>query len=61
MTKVTAAFLALAFSAAIPGMALADCPGHNMTTTSNPATVVDGSGTTAVPPATPIPATQAGG
>lgn len=59
MTKVTAAFLALAFAAAVPGMALADCPGH-MKTADTPATVVDGSGTI-VPPSTPMPAPQTGG
>jgi hypothetical protein len=59
MKKVTAAFLALAFAATVPGMALAECAGH-MKTTSTPATVVDGSGTT-VPPMTPVPAGQTGG
>lgn len=55
MTRLTAAFLALVFTAAVPGLALADCPGH-MKTTSTPATVVDGSGATTVPPMTPAPA-----
>ena len=60
MTKLTAAVLALAFTAAVPGIALADCAGH-MKTTSTPATVVDGSGTTTVPPMTPVPDGQSGG
>lgn len=60
MKKVTAAFLALAFAATVPGMALADCAGH-MKTTSTPATIVDGSGTTTLPPMTPVPEGQSGG
>ncbi len=59
MTRLTATFLALAFTAAVPGMALADCAGH-MKTTGAPATVVDGSGTTTVPPMTPTPAPAGG-
>src|SRR3546814_5886018 len=31
MTRLTAAFLALAFTAAAPGLALADCAGHMKT------------------------------
>jgi hypothetical protein len=59
MTKVTAAFLAVAFAAAVPSMAWADCAGH-MKTASTPATVADGTGT-ATPPSTPIPTDQSGG
>lgn len=59
MIKTTAAFLAVAFAAAVPGAAWADCAGH-MKTASTPATVADGSGTT-TPPVTPIPTDQSGG
>jgi len=60
MTKATAAFLAVAFAAAVPGLAWADCAGH-MKTASTPATVADGSGTT-TPPVTPVPTPdQSGG
>ena len=60
MTKMTAAFLALAFATAVPGMAWADCAGH-MKTATTPVTTADGSGTTP-PPVTPAPtADQSGG
>lgn len=59
MTRLTAAILAVAFTAAVPGMALADCAGH-MKTATNPATIVDGSGST-LPPMTPAPDGKVGG
>lgn len=57
MIKATAAFLAVAFAAAVPGIAWADCAGHMETASTSP-TVADGSAT---PPATPIPTKPAGG
>lgn len=59
MTRVTAAILALAFTAAVPGLALADCAGH-METATAPTTTVDAGGSSTAP-ITPIPTTKTGG
>lgn len=62
MSKLTTLTLAAAFAAAAlaPGMAAA-CMKSSVTAQSTPTTVVDGAGTTAVPPMTPAPGTKTGG
>lgn len=59
MKKLTAAVLACALLASAPGIAFAGCAAHQVTA-STPATIVDGTGSTAAPPMTPAPAAPSG-
>lgn len=62
MTKLTALTLAAVFAAATlaPGIAVA-CMKDSVSAQSTPTTLVDGAGTTTIPPMTPAPATKTGG
>ncbi len=62
MTKLATLTLAAVFAAATlaPGMAAA-CMKDSVSAQSTPATLVDGTGTTTIPPMTPAPGTKTGG